>query len=292
MSQELALHEREFHLFRDLIHREIGIWLGDHKRELVRARLSRRLRACGCESFREYGERLTAGAFGPGEWEQMLNTITTNKTDFYREPAHFDFLAQEVLPRIKARAARGGSRRIRIWSAGCSSGEEPYTIAITVREALGNLLGWDVRILASDIDTEMLQRAAAGTYADDRVVDIPPAILHAYFRRGTGAYAGQVRVTSEIRNLVAFRRINLLEEPWPFRATFDCIFCRNVMIYFDRPTQHHLVSRLAAHVSEDGYLFLGHSESMHGLSDDFVVLRNTVNQKRRRSAAEGAGATA
>ncbi len=273
------LTDREFHLFQRLIHTEVGISLSEHKRELVRSRLARRLRVHGCASFQEYYDRLMAGELGEGERVQMLNAITTNKTDFYRERAHFDFLADEFIPAVKAQAARTGERRIRIWSAGCSTGEEPYTIAITLREALGSLLAWDIRILASDVDTDVLARAAQGIYHEERVADIPKASLARHFLRGTGSQAGLVRVTDEVRELVTFRRINLLEDPWPIRATFDCIFCRNVMIYFDKATQRRLVERFAGYLKTAGYLFLGHSESLYGISDQFAFLRNTIHRK-------------
>src|SRR5574337_671926 len=201
---EFTISDQEFRLFQDLVKAHTGIALTEHKRNLVCSRLSKRLRGLGLTSFQRYYDYLNAEA-GEAELENFVNAITTNKTDFYRENWHFKFLEQEIVPALKARVARGGERRIRIWSAGCSSGEEPYTIAITLREAIESLLAWDIRILASDIDTEVLAR--------------------------------------EVRNLVTFRRINLLEEPWPIRTVFDCIFCRNVIIYFDKPTQHRLMQR-------------------------------------------------
>jgi chemotaxis protein methyltransferase CheR len=277
--EEFHLTEKEFQLFRRLIHAEAGISLGDHKRELLRSRLSRRLRAHGCHSFQEYHDRLMAGELGADEQVRMLNAITTNKTDFYREKPHFDFLAAEVVPGLKAAAAKMGERRIRIWSAGCSTGEEAYTIAITLRESLGTLRTWDVRILASDIDTDVLEQATGGIYPAERAEEIPTCILHSSFRRGTGTQAGQIQIADELRRLVTFRRINLLEEPWPIRTVFDCIFCRNVMIYFDKPTQGRLVERFAGYLKEGGYLFLGHSESLYGISDQYVFLHNTIHQK-------------
>ncbi len=275
----LRLTDKEFELFRQLIYREVGISLSDHKRELVRSRFARRLRLHGCKSFQEYYDRLMAGELGAGERVQMLNAITTNKTDFYRERVHFDFLAEEFVPALKAHAARTGDRRIRIWSAGCSSGEEPYTLGITLREAVGNLLAWDIRILASDVDTDVLGRAAEGIYPLERVADIPKPILQRHFLRGTGSQCGLVQVNKEVRALVTFRRINLLEDPWPIHTCFDCVFCRNVMIYFDKPTQRRLVERFAACLKAGGYLFLGHSESLFGISDQFVFLHNTIHRK-------------
>jgi chemotaxis protein methyltransferase CheR len=283
----VPISDQEFHQIQRLVKESTGIALSEHKRSLVVSRLGKRLRALELDSFRGYTEYLT-GPTGAGEWEQFVNAITTNKTDFYREPVHFEFLAQEVLGGLKARASRGGDRRLRIWSAGCSTGEESYTIAITVRDGLGSLLTWDARILASDIDTNVLELAARGIYAAERVVDVPPAILRRHFLRGAGTQAGLVKVAPETQGLVTFRRINLLETLWPIRTSFDCIFCRNVIIYFDRPTQERLMRQFAELLRDDGYLFLGHSESLHGICEQFEFLRNTIYRKktsRGRAAA-------
>ncbi|MCZ7626127.1 MAG: chemotaxis protein CheR [Candidatus Methylomirabilota bacterium] len=276
---EVTISDQEFRLFQDLVKAHTGIALTEHKRNLVCSRLGKRLRTLRLTSFQRYYDYLCAET-GQAELEHFVNAITTNKTDFYREQPHFDFLAQELVPAWKTRAARTGERRIRIWSAGCSTGEEPYTIAITLRQAMDNLLGWDVRILASDIDTEVLVRAAQGVYTADRVAEIPKPTLERYFRRGKGAHEGLVQVAPEARNPVTFRRINLQEEPWPIRTHFDCIFCRNVIIYFDKPTQHRLMERFAAYLTDDGHLFLGHSESLYGMGDQFLPLRNTIYRKR------------
>jgi chemotaxis protein methyltransferase CheR len=276
---EVAISDQEFRLIQSLVKTHTGIALSDHKRSLVVSRLGKRLRALSIESIREYYEYLTGNEAG-SEMEQFVNAITTNKTDFYRERAHFDFLGRDVVEGMKARAIETGNRRIRIWSAGCSTGEEPYTIAITLRESLGSLLAWDVRILASDIDTQVLAQAANGIYAADRVAELPPPILRAHFLRGSGTSAGSVKVSKEIQSLVTFRRINFLEEPWPIRTRFDCIFCRNVIIYFDKPTQGRLMERFADLLQDDGHLFLGHSESMHGICDRFSFLQNTVYRKK------------
>src|SRR5574337_238029 len=208
---EVTISDQEFRLFQDLVKVHTGIALTEHKRNLVCSRLGKRLRALGLASFRRYYEYLNAEA-GHTELEHFVNAITTNKTDFYREKAHFDFLEQEMVPAWKARAARTGERRIRIWSAGCSSGEEPYTIAITLRKAIENLHAWDVRILASDIDTEVLARARQGIYSTDRLADTPRVVLERNFLRGTGAYVGFVQLVPEVRKPVTFRRINLLED--------------------------------------------------------------------------------
>jgi chemotaxis protein methyltransferase CheR len=279
-----AISDEEFGLIQRLIKAQTGIALTEHKRSLVASRLGKRLRALELPSLRTYYDYLM-GPAGAAELENFVNAMTTNKTDFYRERLHFDFLEREVVPALKARAAQTGERRVRIWSAGCSTGEEPYTISLTLCEALGRMLAWDVRILASDIDTEVLSQAAEGIYAQERVSEIPSALLQRYFLRGTGHNAGLVKVGREIRSLITFRRINLLEEPWPIHTLFDCIFCRNVIIYFDRPTQCRLMSRFAARLKGEGYLFLGHSESLHGVCDQFSPLRNTIYRKLPASTA-------
>lgn len=275
---EIGISDQEFRLFQELVRVHTGIALSEHKRSLIASRLGKRLRALGLASFRGYYDYL-ARETGQEELENFVNAITTNKTDFYREGLHFEFLEKEFVPALKVRAARTGERRIRIWSAGCSTGEEPYTIAITLRESLENLLAWDVRILASDIDTQVLAQAAQGIYPAERVADIPRPILERHFLRGIGSQAGLVRVSPRVRDLVTFRQINLLEEPWPIQTAFDCIFCRNVIIYFDKPTQRRLVERFAGYLKADGYLFLGHSETLYGVSDRFVFLRNTIYRK-------------
>lgn len=283
---ECAISDQEFQLIQRLVKEQTGIALTEHKRSLVTSRLGKRLRALNLKSFRSYYEYLS-GDSGAEEREQFVNAMTTNKTDFYRERVHFDFLERELIPGLKTRAAQTGERRIRIWSAGCSTGEESYTIALTVCEALGRLLTWDVRILASDIDTHVLAQAEAGLYTEDRVAEIPPALLHRHFLRGTGDQAGLVKVGREIRSLVTFRRINLLEEPWPIHASFDVIFCRNVIIYFDKPTQRRLMHRFADYLKDDGFLFLGHSESLYGVCDRFAFLHNTIYRKIASTASPG-----
>jgi chemotaxis protein methyltransferase CheR len=294
VGAEFSISDQEFRAIQGLVKDRTGIALSEHKRSLVVARLGKRLRTLGFATLRQYYEHVTSDA-GGGELENCVNAITTNKTDFFRERAHFDLLSHEAVPALKRRALETGERRIRIWSAGCSTGEEAYTIALTLCEALGSLLTWDVRILASDIDTNVLAQASAGVYGEERAAEIPTPYLHRYFLKGSGEQAGQVKVGREIHALVTFRRINLLDEPWPIRATFDCIFCRNVIIYFDKPTQSRLMYRFADVLREDGYLFLGHSETLHGMCDRFSFLRNTVYRKntgerpgKRQAAGESA----
>jgi chemotaxis protein methyltransferase CheR len=285
--QEATLGDREFDLFRQLVYEHTGIALGPHKRPLLQARLARRLRALGLATFGEYHRHLTELDPSCQELGQFINAITTNKTDFFREPHHFQYLAEQWVPAMKARAARTGDRTMRIWSAGCSSGEEPYTIAMTVRDALGSAAGWDVRILASDVDTDVLARAQRGVYPIDHAAPIPEAVLGRHFLRGRGANAGTVQVRPEIRALITFRRINLMDARWPIRSAVDIVFCRNTLIYFDRPTQQRILERFVAVLKPDGLLVLGHSESIHGLLDRMIHLGHTIYQSMPGAGPRG-----
>jgi chemotaxis protein methyltransferase CheR len=273
-ATDLVITDREFAQLRELIHAHAGIALAPCKRYLVQARLARRLRELGLSTFADYHERLTSDASG-AELTCFINAMTTNKTDFFRESHHFEHL------RTKWLAARppGAARRLRVWSAACSTGEEPYTLAVTILDALGGGMGWDIRILASDIDTEVLARAAEGVYTAEQVAPVPRPLLQRYFLRGTGGRAGSYQVGPAARGLVTFRRINFLDEPWPIRTRFDAIFCRNVLIYFDRPTQQRVLARLTACLVDDGLLFLGHSESAHGLVDGVRAVGPTIYQR-------------
>jgi len=280
LSGEFVLGDLEFDLLRQFIHGHTGIALGPHKREMLKARLQRRLRALGMTAFMDYYQLLSERDAGGEELVRCVNAVTTNVTEFFREPHHFQFLAENWLPQRRSQAAQTGDRHIRIWSAGCSTGEEPYTIALMLREGLGPALaGWDVRILASDIDTDALSRAAAGVYPLERVASLPQPLLARGFLRGTGANVGQVRVRPELQDLVAFRRINLIDESWPVHTRFDAIFCRNVLIYFNRPTQQAILRRLVSFLKDDGLLFLGHSESLNGLFAGMKHWQNTIYQR-------------
>lgn len=256
--------EKEFAAFRELILRETGIYLSDGKRQLVTSRLAKRLRQLHLPSFTAYYDLVTKGDPAGQELMQMINCITTNKTDFFRENHHFEFLRNRVVAEIRERVSRGAPRKIRIWSAACSSGEEPYTIAMTVREALdNNLYGWDVRILASDIDTQILQKAGQGVYPAERFGDVPDELKQRYFLRGKGQWEGHLKARKELTDLITFRRINFVEKPWPVNAKFDVIFCRNVIIYFNRDVQSQLFDEMAKYMTPHSYLFVGHSENLH-----------------------------
>lgn len=272
------LSEEEFLLFRDLVRAKAGIALSEAKRTLVQSRLAKRLRQLGLGSYREYYDYLMERDPTGEEQVQFINALTTNLTHFFREGHHFEYLRDVWLPGIRDRAAETGQRRIRIWSAGCSTGEEPYSIAITLLEGIEAKDGWDVRILASDIDTEVLTKAAEGVYPYDRIDGISEDLLRRYFHT-EGAEADEVRVLSKVRDLIVFRQINLLDEPWPIRTRFDLIFCRNVVIYFDGPTYEQLFHRFEATLHNDGLLILGHSESLLGKETRFRHLGKTIYQK-------------
>jgi len=270
---------REFREFAAFVHRQTGIALNEAKRPLVCARLRKRLRHYGYTRLQQYYDHLIERDPEGEELVRMVNALTTNKTEFFREAHHFDLLRTEILAR---RTAGPGPRRLRVWSAGCSSGEEAYSIAFTVLESLPGVIDWDVRVLASDIDTDVLARAERGVYLAERAADVPTALRERYFLRGRGANEGLVRVRPEAARLVTFRRINLRDEAWPIRAAFDAIFCRNVLIYFDRALQQEVIRRLVEHLQPGGYLFLGHSESLLGMGMGLRPVGKTVYKNAPR----------
>ena len=284
--QPPGMTEEEFAVFRDLVRRETGIALGPHKRTLLEARLTKRLRALRLPSFGAYHDLLRRRDPTGEERRRFVNAVTTNETAFFREPAHFAHLASTWLPaRLAAVAASSAPRRLRVWSAACSSGEEPYSLAMTLVAGLGDAHDWDVRILASDIDTDVLERAAAGIYPADAVARVPEPMRRRFLLRGVGARAGFVRVRREMREVVTFRRLNLLDDAWPIRTQFDLIFCRNVLMYFDRPTQARLVPRLERMLAPQGLLVLGHAENLLGLATDMRRVTSTIYRHADPEAA-------
>lgn len=273
-----ALADREFERICALLRERAGIHLSLAKRRLVMTRLAPRLRATQSRSFGDYLALVADEA--SEESEHFLNALTTNVTGFFREPHHFEILRQRVLPAVDARPAKEG--RLRFWCAACSTGEEPYSLAISLLEAGLDPEQRDVRILATDIDSRVLAHAAAGVYELDRVKEIPPRELRRYFSRGTGSRAGLVRVKPKVRSLVQFGRLNLLG-PWPMSGPFDLILCRNVIIYFEQAARTELIRRFSGILGDRGYLFLGHSESMTGsVNSLFDALGHTVFLKRGR----------
>jgi len=273
----LELSDAEFQAFSDLVYKKAGINLHAGKKELVRARLAKRLREDGFDSFGEYYQFVINDETGD-ELVQLLDSISTNLTNFFREPKHFQFMVQVFLPEISRAAAKKG-RRLRIWSAGCSTGEEPYSIAITVLENMPDLEQWDVKILATDLSTKVLATARRGIYPFERLADISPEVLRRWFQKGQGDWAGWFKVKDQVKRLIVFRRLNLIE-PFPFQRSFDLIFCRNVMIYFDKKTQADLTARLHQVLADGGYLLIGHSESLTGVNQAFNYIQPTIYRKK------------
>lgn len=269
-DREFHLSDAEFAFLAQTAHKITGIVLGANKRDLVYGRLVRRLRALGLSSFTEYCNLLSTPE-GESELGFMVNAITTNLTAFFREPHHFEHLRDVVL---RPRAAKQTRGRLRIWSAGSSSGEEPYSIAMTVR-SVGELNGWDSRILATDIDTDMVAFGAAGLYDEKRAQSIPDSLRTRFAERPRD---GKVQMADSVRSLIAFKQLNLLG-PWPMRGPFDVIFCRNVVIYFDKPTQKALFDRYADILADGGWLYIGHSESLHRVTERFRLEGRTIYRK-------------
>lgn len=268
------LTEREFANISRLAYDKFGLELKPEKHELVTARLGKKVRAAGCRSFQEYYERVVEDRTGEALIE-LIDALTTNFTNFMREPAHFEFLRRDVLPAWISRD------RVRIWSVACSTGEEPYTIAFSLLDALNNASRPNIRILATDISSRALREADRGAYRAARLENLPPAWLRAYFLRGERKWAGWYRVKPEVARMIEFRRLNLIE-PFSHSEPFAAILCRNVMIYFDKATQQKLVQRLAAQLEPGGYLFIGHSESLTGIDHPLAYVRPTIYRKGGR----------
>ncbi len=271
---DLQLGDREFDFLRGVVERNAGIVLGPNKKQLVQGRLARRLRELNLRSFHQYCELVKDS--GPEELVALINAITTNVTAFFRENHHLEALGEYMLPEAMQRNAQ--SRRLRIWSAGCSSGEEPYSIAMVAAETLPITPRWELKILATDIDTEVVSSAARGMFSADKLSGISQAQLRRWFQKGSGANQGLVKARDELISSISFRTLNLMQE-WPVRGPFDVIFCRNVMIYFDAATRDRLVRRFAALIADGGYLCLGHSESIHGPSAGFKLVGRTIYKK-------------
>lgn len=265
-GREFSFSANDFERVRKLIYQHAGISLSPVKQDMVYSRLARRLRATGKTSFADYLDALERN--GGDEWERFVNSLTTNLTSFFREPHHFPIFA-EHLQKI------GTRRPIRIWCSAASTGEEPYSIAITVAETFGSNTS-HVSIIASDLDTNVLETARKGIYPLERVEKLSPERLRRFFLRGTGSQEGYVSVRPELKAMIQFQRVNLLDSSYAVKAPLDVIFCRNVMIYFDKPTQYKILARFAPMLQPDGLMFAGHSESFLHAADLFRSLGKTV----------------
>jgi chemotaxis protein methyltransferase CheR len=275
--KEFDFNARDFERVRGLIYKRAGISLADSKQEMVYSRLARRLRATGIDSFAKYLDDLEAGRLGE-EWESFTNALTTNLTSFFREAHHFPLLADHV---------KGKREPLTIWCSASSTGEEPYSIAMTVCEAF-NTLTPNVQIVATDIDTNVLATAANGVYGMDRLDKMSPERQRRFFLKGKGDREGMARVRPELRNMITFKQLNLLADSWPISGQFDAIFCRNVMIYFDKATQRKILSRFVPLMKPDALLFAGHSENFLYVSESLKLRGKTVYELDDTAAARKA----
>ncbi len=272
----MSISDKEFAQLRDLIHRRFGINLTEQKRSLLVGRLQKLMRKLDLATFSQYYDYLTEDSSEKG-LSELVDLISTNHTYFNREKDHFDYFSTTALPTIIEQLKRQKRKDLRIWCAGCSTGEEPYTLLMLMREYLGNeYSSWDAGILATDISDRALSIAKRGTYGSDRVMQLPETLQRKYF---TPAAAGELAVCEQIKKEATFRRFNLMNTTFPFKKPFQMIFCRNVMIYFDQPTREALVSRYHQHTEPGGYLFIGHSETLGRSQNLYKYLKPALYQK-------------
>jgi chemotaxis protein methyltransferase CheR len=277
VEREFVFSQQNFDFLRSISNKKTGIVVTDDKFNMFYARLSRRLRKLGLADFDSYCDLIRNDPNGE-EMIELVNAVTTNLTSFFRENHHFEYLSKTIVPEmVKNKPAE---RKIRIWSAGCSTGEEPYSLGITLHEALAPHVGWNAEILATDIDSNVLAKAASGVYSGERVDGLDSRRLQKWFMRGKGANSGMVRLKPEIMGLIRFGQLNLMED-WRLEQPQDVIFCRNVIIYFDKVSKTKLVERFADNIKEGGYLFIGHSESLFKLTDRFELIGKTIYRKIR-----------
>lgn len=280
---EITVSAALFVKFQQLIYRETGIWLSESKTALLCGRLARRLRALQLFSLSEYYQVVSQ----PDQQDErmlMIDAITTNETRFFREPKHFEYLAHTVFPHWRKLADQGlRSRKIRIWSAGCSTGEEPYSVAMLLEKHFPGNEGWEARILATDISTRVVSAARNGIYGIASHADIPRDLLQRFMLKGHAQHEGKMKVAPEIRQMVEFKRLNLSDESYPFNEPFDAIFCRNVLIYFDAVAKTRVVEKLIRHLSAQGLLFIGHSENLHGVTRGLSSVASTVYMQSNES---------
>lgn len=273
-----VMSPKEFDRLSEFIVGHCGIKMPPAKKIMLQSRLQKRLRSLGMRSFKDYCDFVLASKEGAAELVHMIDAVTTNKTDFFREPVHFQFLSETVLPDFMAEAC-SGRRKFNVWSAGCSSGEEVYTLAIVLNEFASRQSDFEYAILATDISTRVLEKARLGIYDQHLVAGIPQLLKQRYLLRSKDRDKGLVRVVPELRSRVSFQRVNLMDERFAVAEPMDAVFCRNVIIYFERATQHKLLSRLCRCLKTGGHLFLGHSETVHGFDLPLVRISSTIYRK-------------
>jgi chemotaxis protein methyltransferase CheR len=269
-SREESISNADFGRLRSLIYAQSGINLNDDKKTMLELRIKRRLKSLELTSFSEYCEYLFGHQGQKEEIIHFLDVVTTNKTDFFREPDHFDYLVQKALPELIAQ--NGCERQILVWSAGCSTGEEPYTLAMVMNEFREAHSGFHFRVLATDISTTVLAKAKLGVYSEEAVKTVAPNLRRKYFMRSRDPDSKLLRVVPELRQIVEFQRLNFKDADYGIREKIDVIFCRNVIIYFDRPTQEQILQKLTQYLLPGGYAFVGHSEALHGMDLPLVPI--------------------
>lgn len=263
-NHEEYLSSRDYARVCELVYAEAGIRLGSEKKTMLEGRIRRRLKALDLSSYGEYCDYLFGDQGLKEEIVPLIDVVTTNKTDFFREPRHFDFLVERALPELQS--LNGGGRPLLVWSAGCSTGEEPYTLAIVLSEYALTHPGFRFRILATDISTTVLAKAEMGVYTRDVAGPVPSALQRKYFMRSRDPHSDRVRVTPELRQTIEFRRLNFMDSHYGLSERADAIFCRNVIIYFDRPTQERILKKLSHNLVPSGYMFVGHAETLHDMN--------------------------
>ena len=276
---DATLTSTDFQQLSALIYSELGIKMPETKNTMLTGRLARRLRALGLGSFSQYCQFLFSPKGLEEEMVHLINAVTTNKTDFFREPSHFDYLTRTALTVLQENQRFSSRRPLRIWSAGCSTGEEPYTLAMVLADYQESQPGFRFGILASDISTRVLEIARRAVYPMERIEPISPLHRKKYLLKGRDQRNPEVRIAPELRRLVRFGRLNFMDEDFGLPEMVDIIFCRNVIIYFDKETQEKLMVKFSRHLNAGGYLFLGHSESLHGYQTPFVQVAPTIYRK-------------
>ena len=274
LKREFEFTDKDFEFIRRFVYEHSGIKLSDIKKDMVYSRLARRLRALKLTKFSQYCDYVQANE--TSEMGHMINSITTNLTHFFREGHHFDLLKSDIFPGLSRKQPRG--KRLRIWSAGCSTGEEPYSIAITMLNSFPGIASWDSKILATDLDTNVLEHCKAGRYDKRRIEGLPSDITSKWFIQEPVA-ADKVSVVPKLQEFISFKQLNLMLNRWPMHGPFDIIFCRNVIIYFDKPTQQKLFQKFYDLLAPGGYLFLGHSEQLGEFQNRFELLGKTAFKK-------------
>ncbi|WP_415903297.1 CheR family methyltransferase [Neptuniibacter sp. QD29_5] len=269
--REFTFTREHFVKVRDELYDYAGIVLADHKQDMAYNRLVRRLRELKLSNFDDYFTFLNSN---PVEFSQFINALTTNLTAFFREKHHFDFISNTIIPEIE----ESNTQRVRAWSAGCSLGEEPYSLAMTLLESGINPSSWDIRLLATDIDSKVLSSAKSGIYSEDRIKNLPNMQVKRWFLKGKASHKGFVKVKPELQELLRFNYLNLMQD-WPIEGPLDFIFCRNVMIYFDQNTQARLLDRMHSLLKPNGYLFVGHSEALARHASNFELVGKTIYRK-------------